>query len=76
MIKSKDEIISMISQRIGEDNSDEAIGLLEDITDTLNDYEDITLGLLFVPETYDTVIQSIMQLADSRIMDVGKKHNK
>lgn len=39
MIKSKDEIISMISQRIGEDNSDEAIGLLEDITDTLNDYE-------------------------------------
>lgn len=41
-----------------------------------NDYEDITLGLLFVPETYDTVIQSIKQLADSRIMDVGKKHNK
>lgn len=39
MIKSKDEIISMISQQIGEDNSDEAISLLEDITDTLNDYE-------------------------------------
>lgn len=32
-----------------------------------NDYEDITLGLLFVPETYDTVIQSIKQLADSGI---------
>lgn len=29
----------MISARIGEDNSDEAIGLLEDITDTLTDYE-------------------------------------
>ena len=39
MIKSKDEIISMISQQIGEDNSDEAISLLEDINDTLNDYE-------------------------------------
>lgn len=39
MIKTKDEIISMISARIGEDNSDEAIGLLEDITDTLTDYE-------------------------------------
>lgn len=29
----------MISQRIGEDNSDEAISLLEDISDTLNDYD-------------------------------------
>lgn len=30
-----------------------------------SDYEDITLGLLFVPETYDTVIQSLQRLADS-----------
>ena len=47
------------------------------VTDILNemiesqayrkDYEGITLGLLFVPETYDTVIQSIKQLADSGI---------
>ena len=28
------------------------------------DYEEITLGLLFVPETYDTVIQSIKKIAD------------
>lgn len=34
-----------------------------------SDYEDITLGLLFVPETYDTVIQSLKQLADSGIWD-------
>lgn len=32
-----------------------------------SDYEDITMGLLFVPEKYDTVIQSIRQLADSGI---------
>lgn len=31
------------------------------------DYEDITLGLLFTPITYDTVIQSLKQLADSGI---------
>ena len=31
------------------------------------DYEEITLGLLFVPETYDTVIQSIKKIADSGI---------
>lgn len=39
MVRSNEEIISMISQRIGEDNSDEAISLLEDISDTLNDYD-------------------------------------
>ncbi len=32
-----------------------------------SDYEDVTTGLLFVPEKYDTVIQSIKQLADSGI---------
>lgn len=32
-----------------------------------SDYENITVGLLFVPETYDTVIQSVKRLADSGI---------
>lgn len=34
-----------------------------------DDYEDITLGLLFVPETYDTVIKSLQQIADSGLWD-------
>jgi len=38
MIRSKDELITMLSQKIGEDNSDESISLLEDISDTLDDY--------------------------------------
>lgn len=33
------------------------------------DYDDITLGLLFVPETYDTVVQSIVKMVDSGIWD-------
>ncbi|MDD6440513.1 MAG: nucleotidyl transferase AbiEii/AbiGii toxin family protein [bacterium] len=37
------------------------------------DYEEITLGLLFVQETYDTVIQSIKQLADSGIWNSESK---
>ncbi len=44
--------------------------ILKEIVDSQvykNDYEEITLGLLFVPETYDTVIQSIRQLAESGI---------
>lgn len=39
MIKTKDEIIEKISAVIGEDNSEQAISLLEDVTDTLDDYE-------------------------------------
>ena len=39
MIRNKEEIMSLISARIGEDNSDEALTLLEDISDTLTDFE-------------------------------------
>lgn len=38
-IKSKEEILEQINARIGEDNSDEAIAIIEDITDTLDDFE-------------------------------------
>ena len=54
MIKTKDEIINMISARIGEDNSDEAIELLEDVTDTLNDYETRTADSTNWKEKYET----------------------
>ena len=29
------------------------------------DYEDITMGLLFAPETYETVIRSLQKIVDS-----------
>lgn len=38
-VKSRDEIMEAIRKRIGEDTSDEAISLLEDVTDTFTDYE-------------------------------------
>lgn len=34
-----------------------------------SDYEDITMGLLFVPETYDAVIQSLKKILDSGMWD-------
>ena len=34
-----------------------------------SDYEAITMGLLFVPDRYETVIQSIKYMADSGIWD-------
>ena len=38
-VKTRDEIMEVIRRRIGEDTSDEAIALLEDLTDTFTDYE-------------------------------------
>lgn len=38
-VKTRDEIMEAIRKCIGEDTSDEAISLLEDVTDTFADYE-------------------------------------
>lgn len=39
MVKTKDEILNAIKERLGEDTSDETLSLIEDVTDTLDDYE-------------------------------------
>lgn len=38
-VRKKDELLSAIRTRLGEDTSDEAISLIEDFHDTLNDYD-------------------------------------
>lgn len=38
-VRSKDEIMEMIRERIGEDTSDSALAVIEDLTDTLDDYD-------------------------------------
>ena len=39
MILSKDELIAKLKDRVGEDTSDDTIAFIEDLTDTVNDYE-------------------------------------
>lgn len=39
MVKSRDEILEIIRTRVGDDNSDETLSFIEDIADTMNDYE-------------------------------------
>lgn len=39
MIKSKSEILDAIKTKFNGDTSDETIGLIEDISDTMDDYE-------------------------------------
>ena len=38
-IKNINEIMESVKARIGEDTSDEALAFIEDISDTLNDYD-------------------------------------
>lgn len=38
-IRTKDEILSLVRDRLGEDMDDSAIAFLEDVTDTLTDFE-------------------------------------
>ena len=38
-VRTKEEILELINTRIGEDTSDDAIAMIEDITDTLDDYQ-------------------------------------
>lgn len=44
MIRTKDELIKAISEFIGENDVDEAIAILEDVTDTLTDFEERATG--------------------------------
>ena len=39
MVKSMNDLINALKLKFGEDNSDDTISILEDVTDTLTDYE-------------------------------------
>ena len=39
MIRTKEEIMELIKTRVGEDTSDEAIAFVQDISETIDDYE-------------------------------------
>lgn len=41
-VRSKDEIMQMLRDRIGESTDDDTIHFVEDVTDTLEDYESRT----------------------------------
>lgn len=43
-IKTKDEILSLIRDKFIEDSSDDAIGIIEDISDTFTDLENKAKG--------------------------------
>lgn len=53
MIRSKEEILAAINARVGDDTGDEALQLLEDVTDTLADLETRSGGVAPDGETWE-----------------------
>lgn len=43
-VLNKDDFLSRLQERIGDDTSDEAMAFLEDMTDTFNDFETRSSG--------------------------------
>ena len=41
MIKTRDELMKWVEEKIDDDTSDEALAILEDFTDTFNNYEEL-----------------------------------
>lgn len=41
-VVSRDKLLESIRERLGDDTSDQALALIEDVTDTLNDFESRT----------------------------------
>ena len=39
MVRSKDEILTKIREKFGDDTGDDTISIIEDISDTLDDYD-------------------------------------
>lgn len=44
MVKTKDELLEMVKGLIGDQTDDDTIAFLEDITDTISDYEEKANG--------------------------------
>lgn len=74
MIKTKDEIIENISAVIGDDNSEAAISLLEDVTDTLDDYEAKTKDSTDWKEKYEENDRDWRQKYRERFLEKSDDH--
>jgi len=44
MVLTKDDLFNMVKEKIGEDNSDDSIAFIENLTDTYNDLQEKANG--------------------------------
>ncbi len=70
MIKPISEIIETVKTRIGDNPDDESVAFLEDITDTLTDYDNKTKDNTDWKNKYDELDRSWKEKYISRFSDV------
>lgn len=70
MIKSISEIIETVKTRIGDNPDDESVAFLEDITDTLTDYDNKTKDNTDWKNKYDELDRSWKEKYISRFSEV------
>lgn len=69
MIKSISELIEIVKTRIGDNPDDDSVAFLEDITDTLTDYDNKTKDNTNWKEKYDELDKSWKQKYIERFSD-------
>lgn len=52
-IKTKEEILAALNAKFGEDSSDETLAIIEDVSDTLDDYDEKTKETTNWKEKYE-----------------------
>lgn len=69
MIKTISELIEAVKTRIGDNPDDDSVAFLEDITDTLTDYDNKTKDNTAWKEKYDELDKSWKQKYIERFSD-------
>lgn len=76
-IKTRDELLETVRNRIGDATDDEALTFIEDITDTLNDYENRANNVSgYTEEEYRALDESWRQRYRDRFFNSVDAHEK
>lgn len=74
-VRTKDELLGQLKVRIGDDASDDTLTLLEDITDTFDDYESKTADTTNWKDKYEELDASWKKKYRDRFFNTTKEED-
>ena len=75
-VRTKDELLGQLKVRIGDDASDDTLTLLEDITDTFDDYEGKTADTTNWKDKYEELDASWKKKYRDRFFNTTKEEDE
>lgn len=75
-VRTKDELLGQLKVRIGDDASDDTLTLLEDITDTFDDYESKTADTTNWKDKYEELDASWKKKYRDRFFNTTKEEDE